>query len=178
MAATTAETLASRIKSGLKAVEDYLRGFVLDDNPYGPMFPVNDIAAIPTTSIDEANDIIRISPKMPAGTYCHDFRGTPTDMDTNVSPAHVYDVVYVNEASVTQVTLVSGSTKSQAASGSDRITDAAAHKYCGEGYVALKTTTASATPAAGTYKWAAVFSIGTLKPGKTPTGPYLLEAEV
>lgn len=165
MAAATQDGTASKNKGGDRLVEQYLREIFENKTPYGTIIPMAFKETIPTTAVDDVGDIIRITPKLPAGTVIHSFYGNPSDMDTNGSPALVYDVVYVNEASSVVVTIVSGSNKGQSGSGTDAIADAARGKYVGAGYVALKTTTAAATPAAGTYNYTFNFSIGLMKPG-------------
>lgn len=176
MAAATSDTTASGVKDGEKALQDFLFDLIENGMPRGVLIPINSKATVPTTAIDDVGDVLRISPRFPAWTRFQDFRGTPTDLDTNGSPALVYDVVVVNEAGTVLGTLVSASTKAQAASGADRIRDLAvgfiANAAC---YIALKVTTAAATAAAGTYKWAALVSHGTFRP--TSIGVYLGDAE-
>lgn len=114
---------------------------------------------ISTSHIDDVNDIRRIY-LFPAGAYLTDFRGTPSDMDTNATPTLVYSILTTDSSDVTQLTVVSGSTNGQAAAGSDLIATAAKGRYVGGQYLVWKTTTASATPAAGTYKFYLAYSIG------------------
>lgn len=162
---STQDGAASKNKGGDKLVEIYLREIFENKSPFGTTVPLCYKETIPASAVNEIGDIIRITPKLPVGTIIHSFYGNPSDMDTNGAPALVYDVVFVTEADVVVVTLVSGSTKGQSGTGTDAIADAARHKYVGAGYVALKTTTAAATAAAGTYNYGMTFSLGCLKPG-------------
>jgi hypothetical protein len=164
MAAGTTETTASQLKGGDRFVTQYLATCFANDQPlYGISMPMADKATVPATAIETADDILRLSPKLPVGTHIEDFRGTPSDMDSGAN--FVYDVVAIAEDGTVIATLVSGSSKGQAATGSDRIADAAVGKYLGECYLALKTTTgAGAGATAGTYKWYAKFAVGLLKP--------------
>lgn len=176
MAAATFDTVASRVKGGNGSVQDFLFESQENYRNQGPLIPYNDVQAIATTGLDDVGDVTRLTIRLPAGTYIHDWRGNPSDYDTAGSPLHVYDIVAVRDDGTVVLTLVSGSTKGQTGTGTDRIQDSAAHRFIGECYIAMKTTTAAGTPAAGTYKIGALFSIGTLKP--TKIGTFLLEGEV
>lgn len=168
MAAATVDTVSSKIKNGWQMALSALQRMFYDQVPVGCRIPVTDgTATVATTNIDDAGDILRISPKLPPGTHIWDFRGTPSLLDSHGTPFLVYDVVFVTEADVVTVTLVSGSTAASGTIAADRIRNAAVGKYCGEGYLALKVTTAARTAAAGTYKVAYDFSIGTVRPGQT-----------
>lgn len=173
MTATTADTTASKVKDGAKAIEDYLFPLLEDKRTIGLIVPIAYKTTVPTTSLDDVADILRLTPKLPAG-YVHDFRGTPSDLDTHATPTLVYSVVAVDGSDNVLFTLAASSDKGQAASGSDRISDASAHKYAStDFYIALKIVTVAATPAAGTYAWSMTYSQGILKPTATATGPFL-----
>lgn len=172
MAAGTTNSNAALNKDGSGALERHLRS-ALAHQAFGVPIVVGDKVTVPTTAIDDANDILRLSPKFGPDTVLHDFAGTPSDLDSGTN--HVYDIIWVTEAGVTTVTLVSGSTKSQAASGSDECAAAARYKHVGEGYLAMKTTTGAAGGAtAGTYSYGMTLSRGWMKPGQT--GVYLRDA--
>ena len=167
MAAATADTVSSKIKNGWQMALSALQRMFYDQVPVCCRIPVTDgTAIVATTNIDDVGDILRISPKLPPGTHIWDFRGNPSLLDTHGTPFLVYDVVFVDEASTTIRTLVTGSTAASGTIATDRIANAAVGKWCGEGYLALKVTTAARTAAAGTYKCAYDFSIGTVRPGQ------------
>lgn len=166
MAAATVDTVSSKIKNGLQMAQSALQRLFYDQVPICCMIPVTDgTPTVATTNIDDVGDILRLTPKLPPGTHIWEFRGNPSEIDTHGTPFLVYDIVFVNEDSTTILTLVSGSTAGQDGTTTDRLADAAVGRYCGEGYIAMKTTTAARTAAAGTYKLAYVFSIGTVRPG-------------
>lgn len=129
---------------------------------------------IPTTATDEASDILRLI-KFPPGAYLWDFRGTPSDMDSDGTPAIVYSILTTDDSDVTKVTIVSGSTNAQAAAGSDVILGAARGRYVGNQWLVWKTTTPADVAVAGTYKAFVVFSIGVVN--RTMKGVYMLDAE-
>lgn len=165
MAAATVDTSASANKSGDFAIQRFLRSCNLQNAPFGQVVPLGDKVTIPATSVDDAGDIIRLSPKFGPDTVLWDFVGTPSDMDSGANL--VYDIVWVTEADAVTVTLASGSTKAQAATGSDVIAAAAKGTLVGEGYLAMKVTTgAGAGATAGTYSYGMQLSRGWLKPGQ------------
>jgi hypothetical protein len=173
MAAATVDSAAAGTKLGLEILRQYITYIFNNDSPRGIIFPIADVADVPATSVDDTDDIFRLSPKLPGG-YIWDFAGTPSDMDSGANLA--YSVVWITETGTVAKTFVSGSTKAQAASGTDRISDATAGVYVPEGYLALKITTgAGAGALAGTYHWRIQYSYGVLKPRKTIEGPYLLD---
>ena len=172
MAAATTDSSASNNKAGGTALGNHLRA-ALAHQAFGLPIAVGDKVTVPTTAIDDANDILRLSPKFGPETVLHDFAGTPSDLDSGTN--HVYDIVWITEAGVVTATLVSASTKSQAASGSDVCAAGARYKHVGEGYLAMKTTTgAGAGATAGTYSYGMMLSRGWMKPGQT--GVYLKDA--
>lgn len=172
MAAATRDGNAANNKDGNKLVLDYVRACNLQNAPHGIVVPMGWSESILTTDIDDIDDITRISPKFGPDTVIHGFTGTPSDLDGGAGL--VYDVVYITEAGVVTLTLVSGSTKGQAASGTDEIAAAARHRYVGEGYFALKVTTGAAVPAAGTYNYGILISRGWMRPQHQ--GIYLKDA--
>ena len=119
-----------------------------------------DVFSVPTTSLDDVGDIRKLY-QFPAGSYLVDFRGTPSDGDTNATPTLVYSVLVIDSADATKVTVVLSSTNGQAAAGSDDILTAAKFKFVGGYYLALKIGTVAATPAAMTYKVGLSYAIGT-----------------
>lgn len=177
MAAATTDTTASTQKDGRKLFQAGLFRSQEDKAPEGAIVPFATAPlTVPTTALDDVGDILRISPLLAAGTVVWGFRGTISDVDTNGSPALVYDVVVINEAGTTLFTLVSSSTKGRTG-GTDVMDGALLGRNIGTsgGYIALKVTTAAATAAAGTYKWAGLFSIGCTTPSNF--GVYLRDLE-
>lgn len=165
MAAATTDSPASLNKDGSGAIARHLRACNLQNAPFGVVVPIADSVAVEATSVDDADDIKRLSPKFGPDTVLWDFAGTPGDYDTGAN--HVHDIIWVTEAGVTTLTIVSGSTKGQAASGSDVAAAAAKGRLVGEGYLAMKTTTgAGAGAQASTYNYAMLLSRGWMKPGK------------
>lgn len=165
MAAATVDTTASANKDGAFAIQRFLQSHNIQSGPFGQIVPIGDKVTVPSTSVDDTGDIIRLSPKFGPDTVLWDFAGTPSDMDSGANL--VYDIVWVTEADVVTVTLVSGSTKAQAASGSDVIAAAAKGTLVGEGYLAMKVTTgAGAGATAGTYGYGMQLSRGWLKPAQ------------
>lgn len=107
--------------------------------------------------------------KAPAGAYLWRWFSTPSDMDTNVSPAIVYDIVATDDADVVKLQIIAGSTNAQAAAGTDNILAAAGGRYIGNQWVSLKVTTGAATGVAGTLKVAWMMSIGVITRSKRGT---------
>lgn len=129
---------------------------------------------IPATSVDDASDIVRLF-KAPAGAYIWAWRSTPSDMDSGANL--VYDIVATDDSDVVKLQMVTGSTKAQAASGSDALLDAARGRYIGNYWVAVKVTTGAAGGAlAGTLKCAWQLSIGVVN--RSRRGIFLSDAEV
>lgn len=137
--------------------------------------PVAQKFTIPSTSLG-VNNIVRLW-KFPPGSYLLLWRSTPSDMDTNVSPALTYSILTTDDSDVTQVTLVSGSTNGQAAAGSDALIDAVRGRYVGNQWLCWKTGTAAATAAAGTLKVFCAFSCGVTNRLAPNRGLYLKDAE-
>lgn len=171
MAAATVSSIAAKITQGLQGLNQHVRYIFENKSPRGVPIPISDKATVPATSVDDADDVFRLSQKLPAG-YVLDFAGTPSDLDSGANL--VYSVVWITEAGVVARTLVTDSTKGQAASGTDDLEAAAKGRFVPEGYLALKVGTGAAGGAtAGTYTWYLFYSEGILKPGKTIEGPYL-----
>lgn len=120
-----------------------------------------------------ANDIVRLL-KFPAGAYIWDLRATPSDMDTDGTPALTYSLLTTDDDDATVLTLVSGSTNAQAAAGSDRILTAMVGRYVGNSWLVWKTGTAADVAAAGTLKVALLLSIGVIN--RTKRGVYMGDA--
>lgn len=135
---------------------------------------VNQKFTIPATSLT-ANDIVRLF-KFPAGAFIKRWRSTPSDMDTDGTPAITYSILTTNDADATQLTLVSGSTNAQAAAGSDTLIAAVEGRYVGNQWCVWKTGTAADVAAAGTLKVYCEFAIGTIN--RTVRGLYLKDPEV
>lgn len=129
---------------------------------------------IPAASLT-ANSIVRLW-KFPAGAYFLSWRSTPSDMDTNGSPALTYSILTTDESDVTQLTIVSASTNGQTGTGSDSGIAAVHGRYVGNQWCVFKTGTASATAAAGTIKVYASFAVGVLN--RTTRGLFLKDAEI
>lgn len=121
-----------------------------------------------------ANNIVRLW-KFPAGAYILDWRSTPSDMDTDATPALTYSILTTNDADATQVTIVSGSTNGQAAAGSDSIIAAVKGRYVGNQWCVFKVGTAADVAAAGTLKVYCLFAIGVIN--RLQRGLYVKDAE-
>lgn len=119
-----------------------------------------DTYTVPTTAIDEANDILRLC-RYPGGAYLSKMRITATDMDTNATPALVFDIVVTDANDTVKAVLINDTTIGQGA-GSKVLDDAEVGEFVGGYWLALKTVTAAATPAAGTLKVYHEFSIGVM----------------
>jgi len=119
---------------------------------------------VPTTAIDDNNDILRLF-KCPTGSFIWDWRSSPSDLDTGT--ALVYSIVATDDADTIKLTLVSGSTKGQAGTASDRIADAAVGAYVGGYWISMKATTAAGTPVAGTLSCAWQLSQGVINRAST-----------
>lgn len=168
MAAATVDS--SKVKSSFLN----LLGFFWNRRKTNPSLPIGmqppflmDFT-IPQTSNDDVNDKVRLF-KFPPGAYLDDWRSTPTDMDTNGVPAHVYDILITKEDGTELSTkVVAGSQNARAAAGSDTIAAAAKGLYVGGMYATYKTTTAAAAPVAGTLRCYWKFSIGVMTLAKYP----------
>lgn len=121
-----------------------------------------------------ANNIVRFW-KFPAGAYLLDWRSTPSDMDTDGTPALTYSILALDDADTTKLTIVSGSTNAQAAAGSDSIIAAVKGRYVGNYWCAWKTGTAADVAAAGTVKVYCLFAVGVIN--RANRGLYLRDAE-
>lgn len=140
-------------------LEKASRHTTMDEQPLARITPFEFSFSISATQNGTINNTVRLL-KMPPGAYIFDLRATPSDMDTNVAPAIVYDLLFLDASGTTKLTAVSGSTNAQAAAGSDRIANAAVGKFVGGYYLAVKFTTAPATAAAGTLKVVLLLSLG------------------
>lgn len=123
--------------------------------------PFSQVFAIPVAVPTTINDTY-VFFTFPPNASLVDFRGTPGDFDSAGSPAAVYDIIVTDQADVTKFTIVSGSTKGQTGTGTDRMADLAAGKFCGNMKLKIKFTTAAGTPAAATYGLVVIFRLGTL----------------
>lgn len=131
---------------------------------------------IPSTSLG-ANNIVRLW-RFPAGAVILDWRSTPSDMDSDATPAITYSILTTNDADATQVTVVSGSTNAQAAAGSDSIIAAVKGRFVGNQWCCWKTGTAADVAVAGTLKVYCAFAIGTINRLAPNRGIYLKDAEL
>lgn len=113
---------------------------------------------------------------LPAGAYIWGWRSTPSDLDTDATPAIVYDIVTTDEDDNVKVTLVSGSTNGQAAAGSDALAAGAYGRYVGNQRLVFKIATAADVAAAGTLKCAWELTVGVITRGKK--GAYMYDAEL
>lgn len=134
-----------------------------------------DSYTVPTTAIDDANDILRLI-KMPPGSYIWGLRITITDCDTNATPTLVFSILLTDDSDVTKATLIASSTTGQAG-GSAVLDTAELGEFSGSYWLVLKTGTAAATAAAGTLKVAIMYSLGVLKPSSGPN-PLMTDAGV
>lgn len=128
---------------------------------------------IPSTSLG-ANNIVRFW-KFPAGSYILDWRSTPSDLDTDATPAVTYSILTTDDADATKVTLVSGSTNGQAAAGSDSIIAAVKGRYVGNQWCVFKVGTAADVAAAGTLKVYCMFAVGVIN--RANRGLFLKDSE-
>lgn len=114
--------------------------------------------------------------QFPAGAYIWGWRSTPTDLDTDATPAVVYSIVTTDDDDNVKVTLVASSTNGQAAAGSDSLAAAAYGRYVGNQWCVFSIGTAADVGAAGTLKCAWELSIGAINRSKR--GVLLTDAEV
>lgn len=128
---------------------------------------------IPSTSLG-ANNIVRLF-KFPAGSYLKAWRSTPSDMDTDATPALTYSILATDDADTTKLTIVSASTNGQAAAGSDAMIAGVLGRYVGNYWCVWKTGTAADVAAAGTLKVWCEFAIGVIN--RLQRGLYLKDAE-
>lgn len=128
---------------------------------------------IPVSQMD-ANDITPLW-LFPAGAYLIDWRSTPSDWDTDATPAVTYSIITIDSADTAKLTIVSGSTNAQAAAGSDRMISAVAGRYVGNQRCAVKIGTAPDVAAAGTLKVYCAFAVGVIN--RARRGLYLGDAE-
>lgn len=122
-------------------------------------FCIGDSFALLTTDL-QSDDLVKLY-KFPPGAYLTDLRITASDMDTNATPALVFDIVTVNDADSIDVVVINDSTIGQGG-GSDRIDDAAVGEFVGDKWLAFDGVTNAATGAAGTLKVFMKFAIGIL----------------
>jgi hypothetical protein len=113
--------------------------------------------------------------KFPSGAYLLNWRSTPSDMDTNVSPVITYSIVCTDDADAVQLTIVSGSTNAQAAAGSDSMIAAVMGRYVGNQWLSFKVGTGAATGVAGTLKVFCPFALGVIN--RSARGLYLKDSE-
>lgn len=136
---------------------------------------VNQKFTIPTTALT-ANAITRLW-KFPAGSFILDWRSTPSDLDTDGTPAVTYSILTTDDSDVTKVTIVSGSTNGQAAAGSDSIIAAVKGRFVGNQWCIFKCGTAADVAAAGTLKVYCAFAIGVINRLAPNRGLYLRDPE-
>lgn len=135
---------------------------------YGITHCLGDSFVVPTTAIDDVNDILRLF-KFPPGAYLWNLRVTASDMDTNATPTLTFSILTTNDADATQGTHISASNIGQAG-GTAILTNASIGDFVGSQWLVLKTTATAATAAAGTLKVVVQFSIGILNSaGLNPT---------
>lgn len=103
-----------------------------------------DTVTVPTTAIDEANDICEFG-YLPAGVKVHAFVITTADLDSNVSPALVYKL------RVAATDVVTGCTQGQSA-GTSTYWLATPAVTTALSVVDFKVTTAAGTAAEGTFQ--------------------------
>jgi hypothetical protein len=155
-------------------IQPAMRDLIEHDLPRGVLIPLAQKFTIPTTALNEASDILRLF-KFPAGAYIWDFRSTPSDLDSDGTPALTYSILTTDDSDVTKVTLVLASTNGQAAAGSDRILSAAVGRYVGNQWLAFKVGTAADVAVAGTLKIALLMTIGVVN--RTKRGLFFGDAE-
>lgn len=136
------------------------------------MVPFAQTFTIPSTST-ALNSIVRLF-KWPAGAYVWDFRCTPSDMDTDVTPTLSYSILTTDDSDVTVLTLTAASTKARTGSGSDNLDTALVGRYVGNSWCVWKATAAAATGAAGTINCAWLMSIGVIN--RRVRGVYMKDA--
>lgn len=143
------------------------------DLPRCWILPFAQTFTIPAASLD-ADGIVRLF-KFPAGAYIWSWRSTPSDMDTDATPALTYSILTTDDADATHLTLVSASTNAQAAAGSDTLIAAIQGRYVGNKWLVWKTGTAADVAAAGTLKCAWSMSVGVINRNKR--GSYMQDAQ-
>lgn len=117
--------------------------------PRGPYVLAPAAITLATTSIDEAADKVTLL-EFPDGCYLLALEITVTDMDTNVSPALVFDINKVTSAGVA-TTLINDSTRGQAGGKDELDVDVGALGLdVGGCLLQFQVVTAAATAAAGT----------------------------
>lgn len=147
--------LTEMVQGGLRNVSDLSASL-----GYGITHHYAESFVVPTTAIDDVNDILRLF-RFPAGAYLWDLRVTASDMDTNATPTLAFSILTTDDSDVTKSTHISASTIGQAG-GSAILANASIGDFVGNFWLSLKTTAVAATPAAGTIKVACSFSIGVL----------------
>lgn len=177
----TVQTIASGTKDTPQVIQGMFSNIFQTFTPQAVSgFPINCKCTIAAADLANGNYIL-LTPLLPNGTHVEHWRGTPSDLDTDGTPAIVYDIVAVTVNSAGTVTgdvltLVSGSTNGQAAAGSDSLLAACYGRHIGLCHIAMKITTPPDVAAAGTYKYAGKFYLGTWKPGVLDQ-PYIGDAE-
>lgn len=117
-----------------------------------------DSYTIATTALDDEDDFRRLY-LFPDGAIITDLRATVTDGDGNATPTLVFSLVTTSSSDVVADVLVSESTAGQAG-GTVRIADAGVGQYVGGKYLAWRTDTVAATPAAVTLGLYVAYALG------------------
>lgn len=116
---------------------------------------------VATTNTETADDEL-FTLKFPDETYLISLQATATDLDSNVAPALVFDVI-VEDSAGTEVVLINDTTIGQAG-GSDELDANSGHilRDVSNHYLGFKVGTGAATAAAGTIRYKGLVWIGPL----------------
>lgn len=125
-----------------------------------------------------ATNTIRLF-RFPDGVFLMDWASKPTDMDTDGTPAIVYDIVVLNSANVEGSTkIVSGSTAAQAGTATDSIAAGAKGLFVGGLWACMKVTTAADVGAAGSIRCVFTLANGVLSASPAANGQPQLNVAV
>jgi hypothetical protein len=122
--------------------------------------------AVAATVVTGNGNIFRLCP-IPGGYYAGDVTVTMPTMDSNASKTTVYDLVTLDSAGSVVNTLISASTTAKAG-GTDAIAASAKFLYVGNQTLALRFSTGSATPVAGTWTLNMLLHDGAVIPSRDP----------
>lgn len=171
-----AQQNAAEVNANLTEMVNAAVRNILDEQPksgYGIVHVFAEDFAVPTTAIDDVNDILRLV-RFPAGAYIWFMRVTATDMDTNATPLLAGSILATDSSDTTKATLISSLAGVQAG-GADSLDEAAIGEFVGDYYLSWKTTTAAATAAAGTLKVLLGYSLGVSNVGSGSLNPRLTD---
>lgn len=145
-ATRTASTAGLTVAQGLMAAVER-KAEVFENTPLSVVL-LQFVVSVKTTNIDDAADEVLIA-YFPGETYLLALAITATDMDTDATPALVFDIN--RDDLTTETTLINNTTIGQGG-GSDDLDADGGHmgRWLTDSYLSMKTVTAADTPAAGT----------------------------